>query len=160
MGRHDHDNKTSCLLKTFNKFIFRSINASFFWQFSHRKCIVSFYPKKVFTSESIIVRVNYFYFPRSVEIPPTTHSVQLRGWPPLSPKGGGNPRGQVPLDPQFRSFFSDTCLRPCSTGRGSTDPERPWLHHYPILSLTGFLQSLKKPFLYRTPNIWSTAGVV
>jgi hypothetical protein len=43
-------------------------------------------------------------------------------------------------------FFSDACLRPCSTGRGSTDPGRPWLHHYPILSLTGFLQSKKIKF--------------
>jgi hypothetical protein len=43
-------------------------------------------------------------------------------------------------------FFSDACLRPCSTGRGSTDPGRPWLHHYPILSLTGFLQSQKIKF--------------
>jgi len=49
--------------------------------------------------------------------------------------------GQVPpLTPNF-DLFSDACLRPCSTGRWSTDPERPWLRHYPILSLTGFLQS-------------------
>jgi hypothetical protein len=61
----------------------------------------------------------------SLKILPTTHSVQLRGLPPLSPKGGGNPKGQVPPLTPISIFFSDACLRPCSTGRGSTDPERP-----------------------------------
>ncbi len=66
---------------------------------------------------------------------------------PSLPQRGRQPKGaSPPLDPQFRSFFSDACLRPFSTGRGSTDPERPWLHHYPILSLTGFLQSLSSVF--------------
>ncbi len=41
-------------------------------------------------------------------------------------------------------------------GRGSTDPERPWLHHYPILTLTCFLQSQffsdeAIPHMYRCP---------
>ena len=71
---------------------------------------------------------------------------------PLSPpEGEATQGGKSPLDPQFRPFFSDACLRPCSTGRGSTDPERPWLHRYPILSLTGFLQS---PFFRKISTVY------
>ena len=50
-------------------------------------------------------------------------------------------RGQASLTPGFNYPYSGAHLQPCSTGRGSTDPERPWPHHYPILSNTGFQQS-------------------
>ena len=63
---------------------------------------------------------------------------------PSLPQRGRQPKGaSPPLTPNF-DLFSDACLWPCSTGRGSTNPERPWLHHYPILSLADFLQSPKK----------------
>jgi len=61
---------------------------------------------------------------------------------PSLPRGGGNPRGLAPLTPGFNHFF-DGPIRPCSTGRGSIDPERPWFHHHLIVSHTGFLQSKK-----------------
>ena len=69
---------------------------------------------------------------------------------PSLPRRGRQPKGASPLTPNF-DHFSDACLRPCSTGRGSTDPERPWLHHYPILSLTGFLQS--RHFFKAAPDL-------
>jgi len=30
--------------------------------------------------------------------------VELREWPPHSPRGGGTPRGQAPLTPRFYHF--------------------------------------------------------
>jgi hypothetical protein len=49
--------------------------------------------------------------------------------------------GIARVTPVFDYFFLWVYIRRCSTGRGSTEPERPYLHHYPILSLVGFLQS-------------------
>ena len=53
---------------------------------------------------------------------------------PSLPQRGRQPKGASPLDPEYRSFFMETKIRPCSTGRGSTDPERPWpitIQYYP-----------------------------
>jgi hypothetical protein len=44
-------------------------------------------------------------------------------------------------DPCFHDRFMDACLQPCSTGRGSKDPKRPWLHHHHNLSPEGFEKS-------------------
>jgi hypothetical protein len=85
---------------------------------------------------------------------PSHHALSTiaRMTPSLTQRGRQPKGASPPLTPNF-DLFSDACLRPCSTGRGSTDPERPWLHHYPILSITGFLQCQKKYVLMEAGTV-------
>jgi hypothetical protein len=57
------------------------------------------------------------------------------GDPPLSPKGGGSPRGQAPSTPKSGWIFLHAAEIHSHAPRGETrrGGESPWPHRYPIL---------------------------
>jgi len=80
----------------------------------------------------------------SVEILPTTHFSAIARMTPSLSRRGRQPRGaSPPLDPQFRSFFRCVFTTVLHGTRVDRHRAPVWFHHYPILSLTGFLQSRK-----------------